>query len=148
MNYTILDCVNEFWSNLDIDGELLINNEQMSSIYFYIVIRSKITDFFAHISFMKAFMPLYMKQSKIGFILLTYDRALHTLLELNNDDSRFSEKTEIMKLIDSSIESEEPLSETFTVENSLRMTMIPDAMKASIYSPFEEMERSKSFAED
>lgn len=54
----------------------------------------------------------------------------------------------MMKLIDLSIESEQPLRETFAVGNSLRMTMIPDAMNASFYSPFEEMEGGKSFVDD
>lgn len=74
--------MNEFWKNLDIDGEqLTIAAEQMNLIYLFIVTRSKIAELFAHLTFIKAFVSPYVRQSKLGFILATYERALYILLE-------------------------------------------------------------------
>jgi urate oxidase len=149
VNDAILESVNEFWKNLDIDEEqLVIATDQMILIYLYIVTRSKIAELFAHLSFIKAFVSPYVRQSNLGFILATYEHALYTLLERDKDELKSSDKKKMSRLIDMSIESEQPLRDTFAMNSPLRMTIIPEAMNASCYSPFEEMEDNVSFVEE
>lgn len=73
----IIDCIEDFWRNISIDKEqLAVNADQMTLIYLFIVVRSKISDLFAHLKYITEFTTQYVRKSNLGFYLTTYECAL------------------------------------------------------------------------
>ena len=101
VNDTILEWINEFWKGLNIDEEqLVITTDQMTLIYLYIVARSKIVDFFAHLKYITEFTTPYVRNSSLGFYLATYEHALYTLMQYDKNDIMKMKEKGVPPIID------------------------------------------------
>ncbi len=57
----------------------------MVLIYLYIAIRSKVPNFFAHLKFIQEFTSPYTQKIDLGFYMATYERALLTITDEDED---------------------------------------------------------------
>ena len=85
VNDIIMEEIETFWAGLNVKDKLTIAADQIILIYLYIVIRSKIPEFFSHLRFIQDFTTDYVKKISFGFYLATYERALYQLVESDED---------------------------------------------------------------
>lgn len=57
----------------------------MVLIYLYISIRSKVPNFFAHLKYIQEFTSAYTQKIDLGFYMATYERALLTMTDEDED---------------------------------------------------------------
>jgi hypothetical protein len=82
VNDIVMDSIDEFWDGMDVDRDnLVITADQMVIIYLYVVIRSKVPCFFSHLKFIQEFTSQHVKLINYGFYMATYERALITLVD-------------------------------------------------------------------
>lgn len=148
VNDIILEWINQFWKGLNIDEEqLVITTDQMTLIYLYIVARSKIVDFFAHLKYITEFTTPYVRNSNLGFYLATYEHALYTLMQYNKNDIMNMKNKGVPPIIDMTRQTSSNANLQY-LDNSanslLRATMIPDEF-IKPDDPFIEMSQNGSY---
>ena len=57
----------------------------MVLLYLYITIRSKVPNFFAHLKYIQEFTSKYIWKIDLGFYMATYERALLTMTDKDED---------------------------------------------------------------
>ena len=86
INTIIMDSIGQFWEGIDVDSEdLTVAADQMILIYLFIVVRSKLSNFYSHIMFIQEFTTKYIKQISLGYFLTTYEMALITLIDSDDE---------------------------------------------------------------
>lgn len=119
----------------------------MTLIYLYIVARSKIVDFFAHLKYITEFTTPYVRNSNLGFYLATYEHALYTLMQYNKNDIMNMKNKGVPPIIDMTRQTSSNANLQY-LDNSanslLRATMIPvEFLKPD--DPFIEMSQNGSY---
>ena len=81
----LCECIDDFWEdNPDIEkDELIVNADQILSIYLYIVLKAKIKQLWAHLGIMQEFLRKDVKQSTMGYYLSTIEASLENIALLN-----------------------------------------------------------------
>lgn len=145
VNDMVLECVNNFWKDLDIDEEqLVIATDQMILIYLYIITRAKIVDMFANLNYITAFTTPYVRQSNLGFLLATYEHALYTLVEHSKQDLE-NRKGRNTQIIDLTRGANDSFRGTFSEHSLTRATWIPEAFNKTTDEFVEFSEASSSY---
>ena len=146
VNWKIIECIDEFWKDICIDEEqLVITTDQMTLIYLFIVTRSKITDLFAHLKYITEFTTQYVRNSNLGFYLATYEHALYTLMQYEQNDikrMKLSGVPPVNNLL-GSMQSESS-SNLYSASYILKGTFIPEEF-SNPNDPFVNLSMSGSF---
>lgn len=77
----LCECIDDYWEDSpDIDkDELIVNADQILSIYLYIVLKAKIKHLWAHLGLMQEFLRKDVKQSTMGYYLSTIEASLENI---------------------------------------------------------------------
>ena len=100
----ILECIDDFWRGVPVDqSNLVVAAEEMMPIYIFIVLKSKMKDLFAHVSFIREFITDDVKKKHLGYQLSTYESAL-MFLQDNPDVSELKSRRKLQYLRSSQVD--------------------------------------------
>ena len=100
----ITDCINDFWQEMEeyIKKEYLnIEEEQIMTIFIYIIIKSGIIDIFVHCKMIKLFTTCTTKSSMIGYYYSTVEAGITYIKTLKDIDELFKNHGKIKVFINS-----------------------------------------------
>ena len=81
----VCECIDDYWAidpSINKD-QLVVNADQILSIYFYLILKAKIRNLSAHIRIMLEFLRKEIKQSTMGYYLSTIEASLENVARLD-----------------------------------------------------------------